>query len=570
LFASKNYDALMLIRTKITAGLASVLVIAGGAVPAGAKPTSYDRTSAVEARRVDRVNPKLTWTPCFDIAECATATVPLDYDQPDGATTQLGVLRVKARDQAHKIGSLFVNPGGPGGSATSMALAGGSALDGEMRDRFDVIGVDPRGIAMSQNVRCWKSTAEQEAALRGADVAFPVGRTEERAYLAALARLGRACSTAGRPLSGSMSTAEVARDMDVIRRAVGDRALTYLGFSYGTALGQYYANLFPDRVRAVVVDGVIDPVAWTGLRTGRYQVLDERMNSAGGAERALDEILRRCDVAGEEYCAFAAGDPRRNWRAITDRLREEPLVIDDPSGPVTVTYATFLATAVGMLYDTEAGPLVTNLAAEVWALQHDPADTAARKALLSRVKARADDPEYHNGPEAGTSVFCTDGIVPADPAAWVAAADRAERRAPNAGRYWSWVSAPCARNTWTVRDEDAYLGPFTKRTRAPLFYLGSFWDPATNYDAAVSASRRQPGARLLSSNNWGHTGYLTSACTTRAVDEYLLRGVLPARGATCRDAKQPFTEPLGRVAVKRGTTPKRLPVATPEPKSILG
>ncbi|MFG1604070.1 alpha/beta fold hydrolase [Actinoplanes sp. NPDC049265] len=561
----------MLIRTKFTAGLASILVVAGGAVPASAKPTSYDRTSALEARRVDRVRARLDWTPCFDIAECATATVPLDYDQPDGATTQLAVLRVKARDQAHKIGSLFVNPGGPGGSATSMALAAGSALDGEVRDRFDVVGVDPRGIAMSQNVRCWKSTAEQEAALRGAEVAFPVGPAEERAYLGAVARLGRACSTTGRPLSGSMSTAEVARDMDVIRRAVGDPALTYLGFSYGTALGQYYANLFPDRTRAIVVDGVIDPEAWTGVRTGRYQVLDERMNSAGGAERALGEILRRCDAAGEDYCAFAAGDPRRNWKAITDRLRREPVVFDGPGGPVTITYAMFLATAVGMMYDTEAGALVTGFAAEVRALQRDPSDAAAGKALLSRVKARSDDPaDYDNGPEAGTSVFCTDGIVPADPRTWVGAAARAERRSPNAGRYWSWVSAPCARDTWTVHDEDSYLGPFTKRTRAPLFYLGSFWDPATNYDASVSASRRQPGARLLSANNWGHTGYLTSPCTTTTVDEYLLRGTLPARGATCTDAKQPFTEPLSEVAAKRAPAPKRLPVATPRPKSILG
>ena len=131
----------------LTAGLAGVLVAAGATVPAVAAPAA-DRTSAVESRRVDRVKtPKLNWYKCYDYAECATVRLPLDYDQPDGPTTEVAVLRVKARDQKNRIGSLFVNPGGPGGSATSMAQAAPYFLGDALLDRFDIVGVDPRGSA---------------------------------------------------------------------------------------------------------------------------------------------------------------------------------------------------------------------------------------------------------------------------------------------------------------------------------------------------------------------------------------------------------------------------------------
>jgi pimeloyl-ACP methyl ester carboxylesterase len=556
----------------LTAGVAGVLVAAGATVPAVAAP-SADRTSTAESRRVDRVKtPKLGWYKCYDYAECATVRLPLDYDRPDGPTTEIAVLRVKARDQKNRIGSLFVNPGGPGGSATSMALAAPYFLGSALLDRFDVVGVDPRGIGASANVRCFRSHQEQTEAYEGLNVTFPYGAAEEKAYIAATERVGRACSTTGKPLTGAMSTAEVARDMDVVRRAVGDRKLTYLGFSYGSALGQYYANMFPDRFRALVVDGVLDPVAWTGIRAGN-RILDDRLRSSDGAYRALAEILKRCDAVGEQRCAFAAGDPRANFAAIAEELKAEPLEFTDPAGTYRITYADFVGGVLGALYAPDAGDYVTQLLAEIRALLDDRDSTSARAALVRRInqaKARAFDFPYENGFEATSGVICTDGLFPRDTERWRAATAAADRRAPYFGRAWGWIDAPCARDTWTVRDEDAYRGPFNRRTQAPVLFVGNLWDPATNYDASVSSSRRLPGSGLLSSNNWGHTAYGTSPCADSAIESYLLTGALPAV-SRCTDGPQPFAEPLpgGDAARTMKTGKERPPVATPLPISVL-
>ncbi|HEX7537810.1 MAG TPA: alpha/beta fold hydrolase, partial [Dermatophilaceae bacterium] len=242
------------------------LAPAGAATKSASRASSPDRTSVTEARRVDRVpTPRLGWYDCYDTgAQCATVRLPLDYDQPNGVTTEVALLRRPAVDRAHRIGSLFLNPGGPGGSGVQIALSAPFFLSPGLTDRFDIVGFDPRGTNFSDQVKCFTGNAQQTTALKGFNNAFPVGKVEEQAAILSAKNLGRGCSRTGRPLSASMSTAEVARDMDVLRRAVGDRKLTFLGFSYGTYLGQVYANMFPDRVRAVTIDGVLDPVAWAG------------------------------------------------------------------------------------------------------------------------------------------------------------------------------------------------------------------------------------------------------------------------------------------------------------------
>ena len=161
-------------------------------------------------------------------------------------------------------------------------------------------------------------------------------------------------------------------------------------------------------------------------------------------------------------------------------------------------------------------------------------------------------------------MICTDTKQPYQSETWIGAGERADRRAPYFGRAWSWVSVPCAGEAWTVRDEDAYQGPFTKRTIKPLLYIGNFWDPATNYDASLSASARMPGARQVASNNWGHAAYLTAPCITGHIDQYLLNGKLPAKGTVCTDARQPFAEPVPSLKKQRKLMP-----ATPKPRPVL-
>jgi hypothetical protein len=184
----------------------------------------------------------------------------------------------------------------------------------------------------------------------------------------------------------------------------------------------------------------------------------------------------------------------------------------------------------------DAGADVTMLAAELWKLTSTP-----KAATASSVTGRAFP--YDNSSDAYAAVMCTDGLHPGKAANWPAKAARADKRAPYFGRLWAWQSVQCARDIWKVRDEDAYTGPFTKRTRNTVLVVGSYWDPATNYYEAVSSAAKLPNSRLLSSDNFGHTAYGTSTCVTRAMDHYLLYKALPARGTVCK-GEQPFTHKL--------------------------
>src|SRR3954447_21295349 len=310
---------LALVGALIAPGPAPAARPAGAAAVAAA--TVAKETGATERRRVDSIaTPDLNWYSCYGWAQCATAQVPLDYDRPRGKQITLALLRVEAKDRRHRIGSLFVNPGGPGGSATAMALAAPYFLSDALLDRFDVVGMDPRGVGFSDQVDCFGSAAKQAPAMKTLAMGFPYGAKQEKAFVKAAAKEARACSTTGRELAGAMSTAEVARDMDVMRRAVGDKKLTYLGFSYGTALGQYYANMFSDRFRAIAVDGVINPKAWVGSAKTGGQIQDDRLRSADGAWKALLEILRRCAAAGPDKCAFSES-PLRHFAELAGRLQ---------------------------------------------------------------------------------------------------------------------------------------------------------------------------------------------------------------------------------------------------------
>lgn len=569
------------------------------ATVAPAKSSAAQRTSATEARRVDRVRtPRPDWFACEPFApgaECATVPLPLDYDKPSGPTTDVAVLRLPARDPARRIGTLFINPGGPGGSGVEMAAAAPFFLGAGVLDRFDILGFDPRGTNYSDNVKCWGNLGEQFDALEPLfTMPFPFERPEVRAYVRASESFGRACSTTGRPLTGSMSTAEVARDMDVLRRMTGDKQLTYLGFSYGSYLGTVYANLFPDRVRAVAIDGVIDPVGWAGTAATASVPQTQRLRSGEGAAKALNEILVRCGKAGPEYCQLAvAGDPVKTYAEIVAELKAAPVVITDPeTGEVLfeITYPVLISFLLGDLYSPDGWMFVDMDLSAVLSLLEPPADpgspaakrqAVARQTLLtkattqaSEVRAAAREKErlgrlvgwafpYFNGPEAFQSVLCTDGRNPSQASDWATYAAQNDRTAPGFGRLWTWVSAPCATSTWTVRDEDSYRGPFTRTTANPVLVVGNYWDPATNYQGAVTTSKLLPNSRLLRSDSWGHTAYGTSACVDTAVERYLMTKKVPAAGTTCVGDAQPFSDPIGGVPERRAPGGKQLPPVVP-------
>ncbi|MDN5763064.1 MAG: alpha/beta hydrolase [Microlunatus sp.] len=536
--------------------------------------------------------PRIEWFDCSVVtprAQCGTVKLPLDYDRPRGAKTEVALLRVRAKDPKRRIGALFVNPGGPGASGVQFAAAAPDFLSTEMLARFDIVGIDPRGTNFSDNVACWRNFGAQAAALAGMAVPFPYTNPETRDYVASARKFGKACSTTGRPLSSHMSTAQVARDMDVLRRTLGDRTLTYLGFSYGTYLGQVYANLFPDRVRAIAIDGVLDPIGWAGTRDAGIPQT-QRIKSGEGADKALREILRRCEAAGQDYCELAQyGEPLRLYDQIVASLKKQPLTVTDPdTGEIwyTMTYQDLIAILLSDLYSPDGSSWVDMDLTSVWTLlseQSQPAaEKSAAKALRQRLEQAFPQPTptkpslrtagarsgwgfpYDNSLETFQTVACTDSRNPRSAAAWRGHAALAEQAAPGFGPLWTWASAPCASSTWTVRDPDSYRGPFTRHTAEPVLVVGNYWDPATNYAGAVTAASLLPSSRLLSSDSWGHTAYGTSECVTGAVDRYLLRVTLPARGTRCYGDVQPFTEPLeGGPGLRRSTPARPLPPVVP-------
>ncbi|MGI8456927.1 MAG: alpha/beta hydrolase [Propionibacteriaceae bacterium] len=552
------------VRLKRVVAAVSALALTGGLLQLGgsvaaAKSTTF--SPAAEAKKMDAIaTPKLGWYACYGYAECATVKVPRDYDRPKGAQVELALLRVKARDQKHRIGSLFVNPGGPGGSATDLAYFSSEIFSPAITNRFDVVGLDPRGIAFSQNVTCFSSARAQAPALVPHQTSsFPITRAQEKAWLKADRAEGKACSTTA--LAKSMSTAEVARDMELMRRAVGDKKLSYIGFSYGSYLGQVYANMFPNRFRSLVIDGVIDPLAWAGTPGNQRQPLELRLRSSVGAWKAMRDILVRCDQAGGSVCSFAPGDPVANFALIAHRLRTHPMVEVDPFTGATYTfgYSDFVGLMLGLLYDPAGYEYITEFLSELIIITEPPAKTAAAAQAAKKTDAKAEFAQlrratkdrvtpprfgfpYDNSLDAFASVTCTDSTETTKQANFPAFAAQADQRAPYFGRAWLWGTSVCAGDAFTGNDEDAFTGPFTQRTAATVLVVGNYWDPATNYDGAKHAAALLPNSRLLSSNSWGHTAYATqsSACVTSAVDAYLLKGTVPAKGKVCQGDIQPF------------------------------
>ncbi|NIS72483.1 MAG: alpha/beta fold hydrolase, partial [Proteobacteria bacterium] len=237
--------------------------------------------------------PEIQWKDCppaygpgFD---CGALDVPLDYDDPDGQTIAIELVRLPAANPQSRLGTIFLNPGGPGGSGVFFVLDVGSSLfSDEVRARFDLIGFDPRGIHRSEPLQCFP-TPWKASSVSTLSWPFPLTREERLARQKADNQLARACEQNGGEILRHMTTVDVARDLDLLRQAVGDEYLNYAGYSYGSFLGNVYANLFPDRVRAVFIDAVVDPIAWT---TGRgleamWLPLFTRLRSDAGAQATL-------------------------------------------------------------------------------------------------------------------------------------------------------------------------------------------------------------------------------------------------------------------------------------------
>jgi pimeloyl-ACP methyl ester carboxylesterase len=521
---------------RVRAALATIVLAALGVALLAPSAHATPSTSLPVAA------PEVTWSACRDGFECAAVPTPLDHGDPQGAQIGISVIRLPAGEPSRRIGSLLVNPGGPGGSGVDMVRAVAKILPLELRASFDIVGFDPRGTNRSTPLRCFDTLDQAIATLPPS--AYPDLPDEEEVQRVSDDALAGACARYGGAILDHMSTADTARDMDLLRAALGDEELTYLGFSYGSVLGQTYANLFPSRVRALVIDGVVDPVAWT---TGHGEEavstpVGTRIGSADGSERTLDEFFRLCDAAGPD-CALS-GNASGRYAELAERLRAHPAASTDPvtGGAFSVTYNDLIAVTVGALHAPITWPDFASFIVDL-EQQLSPAALGQRLAVVRTelgLEAAAREP-YPNVVEALPGVTCSDSTNPRSFATWQSAADSAEARYGRFGRFWNWTGSVC--RSWpSSAGQDRHPGPWTAPTSAPVLVVGNHFDPATPHQGAVAASQLLPGSRLLSYAGWGHTAFFSAGnfCVDSHVTRYLVTGDVPAAGTVCEPEGSPF------------------------------
>ena len=474
----------------------------------------------------------LRWSDCGDGFQCATAKVPKDYDQPRDGTLDIAVIRKPATDTKHRIGSLFVNYGGPGGDGvqtTRDAYAGG--LFDTLNDRFDIVSFDPRGTGQSSRAIDCKANQETDGIY---SKPFPTPLDiDVRAFARKSERYVARCVQLNPGIFPYVSTANVARDMDRLREAVGDAKLTYLGFSYGTFLGATYESLFPNRHRALVLDGAIDPQQYMDRPE------DNLSEQTSAFERSIGRFLQAC-ANDKATCPFGGSDPWDAYDQLIEQADVSPLpnalAPDRPvngddirNGSIVILYSKFnwpfLAAA---LTEAEAG------------------DASLLRFLADLSWGRNDDGTYDPGSDRYFALSAAEQHYPFS--------DLGHYLATGA-HSWGlfdhfWINSGYSEYSFglfPVRARDTFSGPFRgPRSGKPTLVVGTTYDPATPYRGAKRLVAQLGNARLLTMRGDGHTAYGgNSPCIDAAVDAYLENLVVPGNGASCKQ-EVPFGESLAR------------------------
>lgn len=505
-------------------GLLLVAVAGCSAGSSGATDRPSTRTSAASASPtsppsaptpgLDRFyRQKLSWAGCGGSFECSKLSVPLDYAKPAGSTIQLAVIRLRASKPQQRLGSLVINPGGPGGSGVDYARAARAVISEAARRNFDVVGFDPRGVAASAPLKCLDG--RQTDALLAADPT-PDSPTEVASTVALFQQLARRCASGGGELLGHVSTVEAARDMDVLRAALGDQRLFYLGKSYGTFLGATYAELFPRNVGRMVLDGALDP----SLSSDEIN-----LGQARGFEQATRAFVADC--AKQEACPLGSNVERgmQRLRDLLKSLDARPLPSGDSARPLTEGWGS-LGIAVAM-YDEGYWPVLRAALDEAFG-----GNGAGLLQLADAYADRAGNGTYQTNQNTVIyAVNCLDRPDSGGLASVERALPRYTAAAPTWGAFLAWSQLPCA--YWPVKGTGE-PGPLRAEGSGPIVVVGTTRDPATPYAWAQGLARQLSNGRLVTYEGDGHTAYMRgSRCVDKAVDAYLLRGTVPEDGLTC-------------------------------------
>ena len=512
-------------RTGLAACAAALAVAVAGCTGEGADSGGQGAGQAPEPGLEGFYAQEIDWGGCEDGGdgfECGVYEVPLDYGDPEGERLEIAVKRLPAEGGAQ--GSLLVNPGGPGGSGYDYAGAAASVVGPDVRDRFDVVGFDPRGVARSEPIVCLDQEGMDD--YLGTDVLSEDGDADPAEVTdAGVERLeegNRAfvegCEERAGDLMMHMGTASVARDMDVLRAVLGDEDLNYLGKSYGTMIGAVYADLFPERVGAVVLDGALDP----GL-----DQLQAGIEQAGGFETALRAFVEDCQ--GQRDCPVQGGNAEAGaaWiEGLLERAGREPL--DNPSGDGReIGRARAELGIAGALYSEATWPDLRAALTEA----DEEHSGGGLLALGDQMYGRDDEEDYLNSTSALVAVNCSDSPSPRDPEAYREAAERAEEEYPLFGASFSWAAMTCA--YWPEEAVAEQREP-TAAGADPILVVGTTRDSATPYEWSQKLAETLESGVLLSRDGDGHTGYrMGDACVDRAVEAYLLDREVPEDGEAC-------------------------------------
>jgi pimeloyl-ACP methyl ester carboxylesterase len=487
--------------------------------------------------------PSISWVDAGEGYQQADVEVPYDYADPTGRTFGLHVVRLPAADPANRIGALFVNFGGPGGPAAGTVRELGRLLfPPEVLARYDLVGVDPRGTGASQPVRCTGSTAEQAALPYATLVDFPTDRVQEEQAIAQARAFAEECRARNGDLLDHVGTLQFARDLDVLRAAMGDQRINLYGLSYGAFLGQVLANTFPTRTGALVLDGAVDP-AWASGPPDTISWI--RARGEVGSTETLDRFFGLCAQAGPQQCAFAAdGEPGQKYAELAARLRTTPLPVPAPDRPAQpLTYSTLVTVTVSLLYDASTWPVLGQLLQAAYL-----GDGAGVAAVLEALPQPPPTPqEYQNYPDANAAISCGDTDNPRDPYRYGEVGRALDATtAPYTGSRWAFVGLVCA--PWSGRATERHTGPWDTWTRNPVLVIGNLYDPATPYRNAVVVDDLLPNSTLLTVDGVGHTSLATSTCATSVTTQYLLTGATPPAGTVCAQDRAPF-DPVPTPAV---------------------
>lgn len=481
------------------------------------KKASADAVAPIEAKMPaipagleDFYNQKVSWNNCGTGFECTTFKVPLNYEDPGAKTITIAAKKRKAEGKA--IGSLFVNPGGPGGGGQEMAESAPQYFSEDILKNFDVIGFDPRGVGESTPVDCLDD-AQLGAQLEASFDKTPEGQAQ---YKQAISNVAAACGQKSGDLLKFVGTESAARDIDVMRHVLGDPKLYYVGYSYGTSLGGMYADLFPSNVGRLVLDGAVSSNATN---------FDQTAAQVKGFDDALTAYLKNC-LAGEK-CPFkgSVDEARKQIGDLLAASLKTPISTKNPERPLT--QAAFMLGLITPLYDDSAWPMLSQAFDQLLTKN----DGTLFQIFFDAYSGRKGDKFTNNSVESNWAINCADQPAMGNEAEWQEDAKKIAQMAPVFGPTYGYEEYMCA--AWPFQPKEKHKA-YKAEGSAPIVVVGTKGDPATPYQWAVDFSKALDNSVLVTYEGEGHTAYgRSTTCVSEPIDKYLLNGTVPKDGLSC-------------------------------------